>query len=127
MARARGGRERRIVKRGELYRLRHPTGGVKRSRVVVVVSRQGAIDSALTTVMCAPIYTERLGMGSTVSVGVDEGLKHDSSVRCDLITSVAKSALTAFVGELGPEAIERLGRALRVALEVECDGNELPA
>lgn len=107
------------MKRGELYLLHHPTGDVKRSRVVVVVSRQGAIDGVLKTVICAPVYTERLGISSSVDVGVAEGLKHESSVRCDLLASVEKRALTVFVGELGPELLERLARSLRVALDVE--------
>lgn len=111
------------MKRGELYRLHHPSGDAKRSRVVVIVSRQAVIDGPLATVVCAPVYTERLGIGSDVDVGPAEGLKHDSSVRCDLLASVPKRALTTFVGELRPEALDRLGRALRVALNVEVDSD----
>ena len=46
------------MKRGELYRVAHPTqSDPKRFRTFVVVARQVAIDSRLSTVVCAPIYT----------------------------------------------------------------------
>jgi mRNA interferase MazF len=55
-------------------------GDPKASRVFVVVSRQALIDSAFSTVVCAPIYARRDGLATQVDVGSDEGLKHESSV-----------------------------------------------
>lgn len=107
------------MRRGELYRVRGLSGDVKRSRVVVVVSRQALIDSSFSTVLCAPVYSGERGLETEVSVGVGEGLKHPSVVLCDGLTSVPKRLLTDFVGELGPRGLEQLGRALRVALDVE--------
>ena len=105
------------MKRGDLYRVRHPGGGdPKRSRVFVVVSRQALIDSRFSTVVCAPVYSRRDGLATQVDVGADEGLKHDSSVHCDALVSVHKALLTDFVGSLPPERERAVHQALRVAL-----------
>jgi mRNA interferase MazF len=105
------------VKRGDLYRVRHPGGGdPKRSRVFVVVSRQALIDSRFSTVVCAPVYSRRDGLATQVAVGPDDGLKHESSVHCDALVSVHKTLLTDFVGSLDLERKRVLDHALRVAL-----------
>lgn len=107
------------MKRGELYRVKHPSRrDPKRFRVFVVVSRQILIDSRYSTVMCAPIYTAYDGLATQVPVGVDEGLAHESSVHCDEVVSLPKPALTDYVGSLPPQKIVALNRALRVALDL---------
>jgi mRNA interferase MazF len=106
------------VKRGELYRVRHPKGDPKRSRVFVVVSRQSVIDSAFFTVTCAPVFSTRHGLATQVPVGVAEGLKHDSAIHCDELVSLAKSVLTDYVGSLAASRIRELDRALAVALDL---------
>ncbi len=76
------------MKRGELYRVAHPSAqDPKKFRVFVVVSRQVLIDSRFSTVICAPIYTAYDGLATQVAVGPDEGLKHDSSIHCDELVS----------------------------------------
>ncbi len=108
------------MRRGDLYRIRRPGGGdPKKSRVFVVVSRQTLIDSRFSSVICAPVYTRGEGLATEVSVGVDQGLLHDSSILCDALVSLPKSALTNFVGSLSWDRIRALDQALRVALEVE--------
>ena len=107
-----------LVKRGELYRVRHPAGDPRRSRVFAVVSRQVLLDSRLATAVCAPVFSEGDGLASQVAVGPSEGLKHDSWIICDNLISVPKAALTDYVGSLGPERLSALNRALRIALDV---------
>ncbi len=108
------------MRRGELYRVRRPGGGdPKKNRVFVVVSREALIKSRFSTVICAPVYTRREGLATEVAVGIDEGLRHDSSILCDALVSLPKSALTDFVGTLSPQRIRALDEALRVALAVE--------
>jgi mRNA interferase MazF len=85
----------------------------------VVVSRQTLIDSRFSTVVCAPIYTRREGLATEVPVGSTEGLKHDSSILCDALVSLPKSALTDFVGELPGDRLRALNDALRIALALE--------
>jgi len=106
------------VKRGELYRVAHPSArDPRKHRVFVVVSRQVLIDSRFSTVICAPIYSTHDGLSTQVLVGVGEGLKHDSSIHCDELVSLPKSALTHYVGTLTPSKIEALNQALRIALD----------
>jgi mRNA interferase MazF len=107
------------VKRGELYRVANPSAkDPKKSRVFVIVSRQVLIDSRFSTVICAPIYSTHDGLSTQVLVGVDEGLKHDSSIHCDELVSLAKPLLTNFVGSLSPQRIEELNKALSIALDI---------
>jgi mRNA interferase MazF len=108
------------VSRGDLYRVRRPgERDPKRSRVFVVASRQTLIDSRFSTVICAPVYTRREGLATEVAVGVAEGLKHDSSILCDALVCLPKSALTEFIGRLQPERLSALDGALRIALALE--------
>ena len=105
------------MKRGDLYLVQHPSSrDPKRQRVFVVVSRQVAIDSSFSTVICAPIYSRRDGLHTQVDVGVDEGLKHESSIHCDELVSLAKSGLTHFLGHLSAAKLPALDRALAFAL-----------
>jgi mRNA interferase MazF len=106
------------MRRGELYRVRHPTGDPKRSRVFVVVSRQALLDSGFSSAVCAPVFSEGQALSTQVPVGVDEGLKHDSVIFCDNLVSIAKAALTDYVGALSPAKLSALNAALRIALEL---------
>ena len=107
------------MKRGELYRVPHPSAtDPKKHRVFVIVSRQVVIDSRFSTVICAPIYSVHDGLSTQVLVGADEGLKHDSSIHCDELVSLPKSALTQYVGALSPSKMDDLGQALRIALDL---------
>jgi len=107
------------MKRGELYRVAHPSArDPKKSRVFVVVSRRVVIDSRFSTVVCAPIYTAYDGLATQVPVGPDEGLKHESSIHCDELVSLPKSVLTNFIGTLSPQKIKLLNQALGIALDI---------
>lgn len=97
--------------------MRRPAGGdPKAFRVFVIVSRQALIDSSFSTVVCAPVYTRRDGLATQVDVGLDEGLKHESSIHCDALVSLPKPALTDYVASLRPSRLRALDHALGVAL-----------
>ena len=105
------------MKRGELYRV--PLGSrtdTKKQRVYVVVSRQELIDSAYSTLVCAPVYTTYEGLSTQVEIGPDEGLKHESAIRCDELISILKNRLTAYVGKLSDKKLDELGEALAIAV-----------
>ncbi|RPI79144.1 MAG: type II toxin-antitoxin system PemK/MazF family toxin [Desulfobacteraceae bacterium] len=107
------------MKRGDLYRVTHPSAqDPKRSRVFVIVSRPVLIESRFSTVICAPVYSVHDGLSSQVLVGVEQGLKHDSSIHCDELVSLPKSMLTNYIGTLSPQKLKELDQALRVALEI---------
>ena len=110
------------MRRGELYRVKRPSArDPKNFRVFVIVSRQVLIDSRFSTVICAPVYTTYEGLSTQVPLGIEEGLKHDSSIHCDELVSLPKSMLTDFIGRLPPEKMRLLEEALRVALELYDD------
>ncbi len=107
------------MRRGELYRVRRPSSrDPKKFRVFVIVSRQILIDSQFSTVICAPIYTTYNGLSTQVAVGIDEGLKHDSSIHCDELISLPKYVLTDYVGKLPSEKLHLLVRSLKIALQL---------
>ena len=85
----------------------------------MVVSRQVILESRFSTVICAPIYTSREGLSTQVAVGAGEGLKHESSVHCDELVSLPKTALTNFVATLPVRKLAELKQALRVALDID--------
>lgn len=108
------------MRRGDLYRVRRPGGGdPRKSRVFAVVSREALIASSFSTVVCAPVFSQRLGLATQVDVGPEEGLKVPCSIHCDALVSLPKSALTDYIGALSPVGIAALDRALRIALAIE--------
>jgi mRNA interferase MazF len=107
------------VKRGEFYRVRRKAGPDPRKfRVFAVVSRQILIDSRFSTLICAPIYSQRHGLSTQVDVGPEEGLKSDSAIHCDELVSLPKSTLTHYVGHLPARKMAELDQALEVALDL---------
>ncbi len=105
------------MKRGEFYRVAHPSiKDPKKQRVFLVVSRRVLVESRFSTVICAPVYSKHDGLSTQVSIGIDEGLKHECSVHCDELVSLPKSMLTNYVGALPSSKIAELNRALGVAL-----------
>jgi mRNA interferase MazF len=112
------------MRRGEIYRVHYPGGDPtgndpKLYRSFVVVSRQILIDSRFPTVVCAPILTRGHGFSTQVSVGIDEGLKHESWILCDNLVSLRKVQLTRFVGSMARSKVKELDRALKMALALE--------
>lgn len=112
-------RSRSSVKRGEFYRVyKASREDPKRSRVFVVVSRQVLIESSFSTVICAPVYTAYDGLSTQVLVGPGEGLKHESSIHCDELISVPKTALTDFIGRMSERNMTDLDQALSIAVGI---------
>ena len=108
------------MKRGDLYRVRKASStDPKRFRVFVIVSRQILVNSKFSTVICAPVYSSYDGLSTQVPVGIDEGLKHESSIYCDELVSIPKHALTNYIGTLTAEIIDTLDQGLAIALSLE--------
>lgn len=72
----------------------------------------------IATVVCAPVYSELLGLRSEVALGIEDGLSHESAIRCDFLTLLFKRKLTHFVSTLSADKLQELNRALRYALEL---------
>jgi mRNA-degrading endonuclease toxin of MazEF toxin-antitoxin module len=108
------------MKRGEIYRTHEKTleRGHKPSFYVVVSRDFIAQNEDVSTVICAPVYRETLGLRSEVLVGIDDGLPKESSIRCDFLTLMMKTKLTYFVATLSQQKQLELGRALAYALQL---------
>lgn len=106
--------------RGEIYRTaeRSPERGGKPGFYVVVSRTFIAENEDVSTVVCAPVYSQVLGLSSEVVVGPEEGLPRVSSVRCDFLTLMFKRKLTQFVASLPPRKLAELNRAVAVALDL---------
>jgi mRNA interferase MazF len=106
--------------RGEIYRTaeRSPERGGKPGFYVVVSRAFIAENDDVSTVVCAPVYSRVLGLSSEIVVGLEDGLPHLSSVRCDFLTLMFKRKLTTFVASLPPRKLAELNRALAVALDL---------
>ncbi|MBI5489948.1 MAG: type II toxin-antitoxin system PemK/MazF family toxin [Deltaproteobacteria bacterium] len=90
-------------------------GRPDKSRPVVVLSRQAAIDH-LHTVVVAPITSAIRGLPSEVKVGPGDGLKTDSVVNCDHIYTVPQSGLRRWLGRLDGRRMAGVCEAVNVAL-----------
>ena len=106
------------MRRGELYRLHNPPGDAKHYRVFVILSRQSLVDTRFSTLICAPVFSQGQGLSTQVRIGIEEGLKHDSWIHCDGLTSIRKSDLRNYVGSLSRQKLTELERALRMALDL---------
>ena len=100
------------VNRGEIWF--HSFASPDKRRPVVILSRQGVIP-LLRSVIIAPITSVIRGVPSEVSVGIDEGLKHDSVVNLDHIQTVDQKHLRSFVSTLSAKKMDEVCRALAVA------------
>ena len=107
------------MRRGDIFRVHKPRAAPKQYRSFVVVSRQGLIDSAYATVICAPVYTNGTGISTQAAVGPNEGLKHDSWIDCDNSSSLPKAELTQYIGSMSWSKLAELDEALRVALSLD--------
>jgi mRNA-degrading endonuclease toxin of MazEF toxin-antitoxin module len=106
--------------RGEIYRTREklPERGNKPGYYLVVSRTFIASNDDIATVVCAPIYSEVLGISTELVLGSSEGLRHASAARCDFLMLMFKSKLTAFVGALDTARFDELDSALRIALAI---------
>ena len=108
------------MNRGEIYRSRERGSerGDKPGFYVVVSRAFIARHEDISTVVCAPVYSEVLGLTTEVVLGPTEGLPRTCAVRCDFLMLMFKAKLTHFVATLSPEKIRLLNRALAHALEL---------
>lgn len=108
------------MRRGEIYHAREkvPERGHKPGFYVVVSRNFVAGNDDISTVVCAPVYSEILGLRSEVILGIEDGLPQESAVRCDFLTLMFKRKLTHYVGDLSAEKLVVLNRALSYALDI---------
>ena len=64
-------------------------------------------------------YLRHDGLSTQVRAGISEGLRKESSIHCDELVSLPKTALTHYVGCLRDSALSELDDALAIALGLE--------
>jgi mRNA interferase MazF len=108
------------VTRGDIYRTaeRVPERGGKPGFYVLVSRAFIAENEDVSTVVCAPVYGEVLGISTEVVLGRNEGLPRTSAIRCDFLALMFKRKLTTLVGSLPPPKLAELNRALAIALDL---------
>ena len=108
------------MKRGEIYRTKEKVSerGSKPGFYVVVSRSFIAENDDVSTVICAPVYSNVLGLTTEVVIGTDEGLPRACSIRCDFLTLMFKTKLTSYVSKLQGSKLGDLNRALTQALEI---------
>lgn len=111
------------MKRGEVYRSqdRTPERGHKPGFYVVVSRAFIAENEDVSTVICAPVYSEVLGLATEVVIGSDEGIPRLSAVRCDFLMLMFKRKLTTLAGRLASAKVRELDRALARALDLPAE------
>ena len=109
------------MKWGELYRTRDKISerGHKPGYYVVVSRDFIAGHEDISTVVCAPVYGEVLGLRTEVVIGPAEGVPRQSAIRCDFLTLMFKRKLTGFVATLSAGKQIELQRALGHALQLD--------
>ena len=108
------------MRRGEIYRTQEKIAerGDKPGFYIVVSRSFIAGNDDVSTVVCAPVYSEILGLESEVVLGPAEGLPRACAIRCDFLMLMFERKLTRFIGSLPPRKIAELNRALAYALEL---------
>jgi mRNA-degrading endonuclease toxin of MazEF toxin-antitoxin module len=106
---------------GEVYRTREAVAarGLKPGFYVVVSRDFIAGNDDVSTVVCAPVYGEMLGLRTEVALDAADGLPRACSIRCDFLMLMFKSKLTGFVSTLSEAKQVELRRALRHALQLD--------
>lgn len=94
-----------------MYEFRRPD----KIRPVVVLTRDEVVES-MHSVVVAPVTSTIRGLLSEVGVGTAEGLKRDSVVNLDHISTVERSKLARYVGALSERKLGAVCRALRFAM-----------
>jgi len=108
------------VKWGEIYRTRDAVAerGHKPGFYVIVSRDFIAGNEDISTVVCAPVYGEVLGLRTEVAIDAADGVPRPSSIRCDFLTLMFKRKLTGFVSTLSDQKRAALKDALAHALQL---------
>lgn len=116
------------MKRGEVYRTSHRVAerGDKPGYYVVVSREFIAGSDDISTVICAPVYGQVLGLATEVVVGPQEGIPRSSAVRCDFLMLMFKDKLTTRAGLLSGAKLKELNQALTRALGLPPMGKTAP-
>jgi mRNA-degrading endonuclease toxin of MazEF toxin-antitoxin module len=106
------------LKRGEIYHCDSPLPerGSKGGYYVIVSREFVASNDEIDTVICAPVYSNILGVRSEVIIGEPDGMSRECAIRCDFVTLLFKEELGRVAGVLSRAKMHELDLALLYAL-----------
>jgi mRNA interferase MazF len=102
------------LNRGDICDVELPGG----RRPVVIVTRDRAIPVLANVTVAAVTGTIR-ELPTEVPLGPEHGLSREGVVNSDNLFTVPKTSLGRRRGELDPASLDRLRKALRIALDVD--------
>lgn len=102
----------RRLSRGDLWMM-HFSKPDKR-RPVLVLSRPSLL-GVLQTVTVAAVTSSLRGVPTEVTLGLDEGLKHQSCVNLCNVFTVPQEQLRTYIGALSPGKMQSVCDALAIA------------
>jgi mRNA interferase MazF len=94
------------------------TAALDKSRPVLVLTRE-LVRPHLKTVTIAPITSTIRGLSTELHVGTRNGLRQESVVACDHITTIPVDALRERIGLLLDEQEPNLTEAIHAAFDLE--------
>ena len=106
------------VQRGDIRV--YEAGSGDRTRLVVVLTRNGAIPF-LPAIMVAPVTTVVRGLPSEVALQAELGLEVPAVANLDAVMTVSRARLGGLAGRLSDDQLKQVGAALRVATGYESD------
>ena len=103
------------AKRGDLWQA--DIGGKAGKRPVLVLTRSGVIPY-LSKVVVAEVTTQGKGYPTQVAIGQHGNLPKNSFVSAESLHSLPKDRLKRYLGELPPDLLEKVSRAVSFALDL---------
>lgn len=103
------------MKRGEIWWKMTPEA---KPRPHLILTRDEAIP-LLNRVITVPLTGTARGIPTEVTVGTEDGLRRESVISVDNVTSTAKSQLIEHITQLSPAKLHAVCRALSLATGCE--------
>lgn len=110
------------IRRGDIYWVDwNPGRGSEqagRRPALIIQTDAGNSNPAYPNTIVGAISTARARVMTHVEVepSAENGLRATSSVKCEQLVTISKDRLGARIGQIGPDAMERVDRALKRAL-----------
>jgi mRNA interferase MazF len=101
------------ISRGQVWWVEVPAAG---RRPALVLTRTAAV-TVLNRVIVAPATRTVRGIPTEVALDRADGMPEDCALSMDNVTVVAKSALRSLICTLGPNKMDAVCTALRVAVD----------
>lgn len=101
------------MRRGEIWWLEEPDD---KPRPFLVLARDEIIDR-VHDVLAVPVTTTRRGIPTEVDLDADDGMARSCVLSVDNLQPIPRAYCTRRITTLGPERLDEVCRALRIAID----------